>query len=123
MARAHSGAGAGNDDPFSRGRPRSLVGGSTLDSYERNVRLHVIPRLGNVALQQFAPEDLDGFYADLLDGGRRDGGGGLRHKTVRYIHGILHKVLADAQRKGTILRNVAVLERAISPRRGIGGTQ
>lgn len=47
----------------------------------------VIPRLGKVALQQLAPEDLDGFYAELLDGGRRDGGGGLSHKTVRYIHG------------------------------------
>lgn len=30
-------------------------------------------------------------------------------KTVRYIHGILHKALADAQRKGTVLRNVAAL--------------
>jgi integrase len=69
----------------------------------------VIPRLGNVILQQLAPEDLDGFYGELLSGGRRDGGGGLSHKTVRYIHGILHKALADAQREGTALRNVAVL--------------
>lgn len=29
--------------------------------------------------------------------------------TVRYIHGILHKALSDAQRKGTVLRNVATL--------------
>ena len=28
---------------------------------------------------------------------------------MRYIHGILHKALADAQRKGTVLRNVAAL--------------
>lgn len=88
---------------------RAQLRPSTLDSYERNVRLHVIPRLGNVALQQLAPEDLDGFYGELLSGGRRDGGGGLSHKTVRYIHGILHKALADAQRKGTVLRNVAAL--------------
>jgi integrase len=88
---------------------RAQLRPSTLDSYERNIRLHVIPRLGNVALQQLAPEDLDGFYGELLASGRREGGGGLSNKTVRYVHGILHKALADAQRKGTVLRNVAAL--------------
>lgn len=88
---------------------RAQLRPSTLDSYERNIRLHVIPRLDNIALQQLAPEDLDGFYAELLTDGRRIGGGGLSHKTVRYIHGILHKAFADAQRKGTVLRNVASL--------------
>jgi integrase len=88
---------------------RAQLRPSTLDSYERNVRLHVIPRLGNVALQQLTPEDLDGFYGELLSGGRRDGGGGLSHKMVRNIHGIIHKALADAQRKGSVLRNVAAL--------------
>ncbi|HMC03982.1 MAG TPA: hypothetical protein VKJ83_00745 [Actinomycetota bacterium] len=33
----------------------------------------------------------------------------MSHKTVRYIHGILHKALADAQRKGSVIRNVASL--------------
>jgi hypothetical protein len=75
---------------------RAQLRPSTFDSYERNIRMHVLPRLGNIALQQLAPEDLDGFYGDLLAGGRRDGRGGLSHKTVRYIHGILHKALSDA---------------------------
>ena len=52
---------------------------------------------------------VDVFYGQLLSGGRRDGRGGLSHKTVRYIHGILHKALADAQRKGSVIRNVAAL--------------
>jgi integrase len=73
------------------------------------LRLHVLPLLGNVPLQRLTPEDLDGFYGQLLSGGRRDGRGGLSHKTVRYIHGILHKALADAQRKGSVIRNVAAL--------------
>ena len=88
---------------------RAQLRPSTLDSYERNIRLHVLPLIGNVPLQRLAPEDLDGFYGKLLSGGRRDGRGGLSHKTVRYIHGILHKALADAQRKGSVIRNVAVL--------------
>jgi integrase len=42
--------------------------------------------------------------------GRGNGsGGGLSAKTVRYIHGILRKALADAQPKGTVARNVADL--------------
>lgn len=88
---------------------RAQLRPSTLDSYERNVHLHVLPKLGRIGLQQLAPEDLDRFYGELLIDGRRDGGGGLSHKTVRYIHGILHKALADAHRKGTVLRNAADL--------------
>lgn len=88
---------------------RAQLRPSTFDSYERNIRLHVLPLLGNVPLQRLAPEDLDGFYGQLLSEGRRDDRGGLSHKTVRYIHGILHKALADAQRKGTLIRNVAAL--------------
>jgi integrase len=88
---------------------RAQLRPSTFDSYERNIRLHVLPKLGNLALQQLAPEDLDGFYGELLSGGKRNGAGGLSHKTVRYIHGILHKALSDAHRKGAILRNAASL--------------
>jgi integrase len=55
-------------------------------------------------------EDLDGLYADLLSDGRRNGsGGGLSPKSVRYIHGIIRKALADALRKGSVTRNVADL--------------
>ena len=88
---------------------RAQLRPSTFDSYERNLRLHVVPLLGNIPLQRLTPEDLDAFYSQLLSEGRRDGRGGLSHKTVRYIHGILHKALADAQRKGSVIRNVAAL--------------
>jgi integrase len=87
---------------------RSQLRASTFDSYERNIRNHVLPRLGAVPIQRLAPEDLDGFYADLLKEGRLNGGGGgLSAKSVRYIHTILRKALADAHRKGTVTRNVA----------------
>jgi integrase len=88
---------------------RAQLRPSTFDSYERNLRLHVLPAIGRIPLQRLTPEDLDGFYAQLLSTGRRDDRGGLSHKTVRYIHGILHKALADAQRKGSVIRNVATL--------------
>jgi integrase len=92
--------------PAKRGQLRA----STFDSYARNVRNHVVPRIGSIPLQRLTAEDLDGFYADLLADGRRNGsGGGLSPKSVRYIHGIVRKALADALRKGSVTRNVADL--------------
>jgi integrase len=88
---------------------RAQLRASTFDSYGRNVELHVIPALGAHSLQRLTPEDLDAFYADLLATGRKDGRGGLSIKTVRYIHLIVHKALADANRKGTVVRNVGDL--------------
>ena len=89
---------------------RSQLRPSTFDSYERNLHNHVIPRIGGLQLQRLTPEDLDGLYADLLAGGRRNGSRGrLGPKTVRYVHGILRKALADAHRKGSVSRNVADL--------------
>jgi len=83
---------------------------STFDSYRRNIANHVIPALGPIPLQRLTPEDLDQFYALLLADGKRNGsGGGLSIKTVRYIHTMIRKALADAHRKGSVLRNVADL--------------
>ncbi len=98
---------------------RAQLRASTFDSYERNVRNHVVPRIGSVQLQRLTAEDLDGLYADLLTDGRRNGsGGGLSAKSVRYIHGIIRKALADAMRKGSVTRNVADLADPPKPSAG-----
>jgi len=95
---------------------------STFSSYRNNVITHVIPRIGLIPLQKLQPEDLDTFYAHLLRDGRRNGvGGGLAPKTVRIIHGIIRKALADAMRKGTVTRNVADL--ADPPKVHLGGSR
>jgi integrase len=90
---------------------RTRLRESTYDSYRRNIELHVIPALGRRPLDKLTVEDLDLFYARLLVNGRKDdrGGGGLSPKTVRYIHLIIHKALADAHRKGALVRNVAAI--------------
>jgi len=87
---------------------------STFESYRRNMRHHVLPTLGGRSIRDIGPGQLNSLYADLLANGRRNGPGGLSAKTVRYIHTILHKALADALDAGLVASNAA--ERAKPPR-------
>ena len=38
---------------------------STVESYERNMRVHVLPRIGGIKLQQLGPIHLNDLYRDL----------------------------------------------------------
>jgi integrase len=87
---------------------------STFDSYRRNLTLHVLPHLGGRQLRQITPAMLNRIYADLLAAGNKKIPGGLSAKTVRYIHTIVHKCLADAVDTGLVATNAA--ERAKPPR-------
>lgn len=80
---------------------------STIASYRRNLRLHVLPHLGGVQLQRLGPLELDTLYGQLVTAGNRKVAGPLSNRTVRYVHTILRKSLADALRKGLVVRNVA----------------
>lgn len=75
---------------------RPTVEPATWESYERNIGLHVAPRIGRTKLQALTPMDLSRLYADLLEAGRRDGKGGLSARTVRYISTVLHRALRQA---------------------------
>lgn len=61
--------------------------------------------IGSLPLVAIDGPTLNAYYADLLTTGRRNGEGGLSSKSVRNIHGMLHKALADAVRWGRVLRN------------------
>lgn len=89
-------------------RPPNLRA-ATWTSYRDELRRHVLPTLGAVPVQQLTPVQLNQLYAHLLAHGRRDGQGGLSPRTVRYIHTVLRKSLADALRWGRVERNVADL--------------
>jgi integrase len=87
---------------------RATVEPSTHESYSRYLRLHVIPHIGGVGLQQLDAGLLNRLYADLLDHGRRNGKpGGLSARTVRYIHTIIGRALREAVAWDRIARNVA----------------
>lgn len=95
---------------------RSRIKPSTFDSYRSNMEVHVLPVLGNHRLQQLTAAMLNTLYANLLvTGGDR---GPLAAKTVRYIHTIVHKALADAVDAGVIGVNVAERSKPPRPNRG-----
>jgi integrase len=97
--------------PARRGQLRP----TTFEAYRINVECHVVPRLGSVPISGLTTARLNEFYGELREGGRRDGSGkGLSEQTVRNVHAILRKALADAAKEGKILRNPA--EYASPPR-------
>jgi integrase len=75
---------------------------STLARYESHVRCAIGPSLGGLPLQAVMPTHLNSLYGDLRAAGRAP-------KTIRNVHGVLSKALADAERWGLVSRNAARL--------------
>ncbi|MGI8874302.1 MAG: site-specific integrase [Egibacteraceae bacterium] len=74
---------------------------------------YVVPRLGDVPLQQLGPEHLDRLYDELEAAGGRSGKA-LSPKTVLNAHRALHKALTDAVKRGRVARNAAAMVEAPS---------
>jgi integrase len=75
---------------------------TTFAAYRSDVTTKIIPAFGTRKLQQLTPAEINGLYADLA-------ARGLAAKTIRNVHGVLHRALADAARWGLTSRNVADL--------------
>lgn len=73
---------------------------NTKDTTRRALDNHLVPALGRVRLDRLTAADLDRFYAELRQAGRAPA-------TIRRIHGIAHRMLADAVRWGWVPTNVA----------------
>lgn len=74
----------------------------TYERYECFIRLHVVPVIGKVKMQQLNPQHIKGLYARKL----KDG---LSPTTVNTLHGMLHGAFKDAVKWGIIARNVCDL--------------
>jgi hypothetical protein len=85
------------------------VAPSTRSSYAKNIRLHLVPTLGQVPLARLTGAKIDGLYRDLERSGRQDhaSGDGLSARTVRYIHTILKAALREAVAQGLLVSNPA----------------
>jgi integrase len=76
--------------------------------YGEYLRLHALPAIGAKRLQQLGPLDLQRLYAARL-------AAGLSPTTVRHLHAVLHRALADAVRLGQLPSNP--VDRVQPPRR------
>ena len=68
---------------------------STAYLYGRNIALYIIPHLGAVKLDKLTTHQIQSMYNDLLHP-EEEGVNPLSPKTVRNIHGVLHKALGQA---------------------------
>lgn len=97
---------------------RSQLQASSWVSYRTYVVHYLVPAFADVPLADLTSAQLSTFYASLQQGvGFR--GRPLALRTIQYIHGVIHKALADAVRLEILPRNVAA--NATLPRIDIRG--
>lgn len=77
----------------------------TAQGYEKNVRVHIKPALAAIRLEALNAHTIQKFINDL---GKPHGDKpGLTPKTVRNVHGVLHKALQQSVKAGYIRFNPA----------------
>ena len=77
---------------------RPSVKQSTYESYERLLRVQVLPQIGRIALTKLEPQDLARLYTAMLEGGSAP-------RTAQYAHAVLHRALKQAVQWNLIGRN------------------
>ena len=75
----------------------------TQDSYKTTVDTHLKPAFGAMKLEALTTHDIQQFYNRLKDGDKKQSA--LSPKTIRNIHGVLHKALEQAVDLGYIRTN------------------
>lgn len=76
---------------------------STRAQYDYQIRVHIVPLLGHYQLQRITPPMIQAFYNQLVrpqkimaKNGRTENRKGLSAKSVKNLHGVLHKALQQA---------------------------
>ena len=85
----------------------------TYDSYSNICRRHIIPHIGKVKLRDLTTTQIQKFYNDLLQVKK------LSIKTVKNVHGVLHRSLEQAYLVGEIKLNPTnrcILPKASKPK-------
>ena len=86
---------------------------STVSSYEATIRNHIKPGLGAIRLEALTTQDIQEFYNSRQKGDETREP--LAPKTIKNIHGVLHKALEQAMLNGMIRNNPA--DPCVLPRR------
>lgn len=80
----------------------------TWRAYEMNYKAHIKEsHIGKKLLTKLTTQDLQRFYKEKLESGRKDGSGGLSVGTVIKLHNIIRASLTQAEEENLIRINVA----------------
>jgi len=90
-----------------KGKP---IRARTLQGYRQKLRDHVLPVIGRKRMTRLTPEDLDRVYARMRAAGAKEA-------QVAGVHRIVHRMLAVAERRVRVRRNIADLIDAPTQRR------
>lgn len=86
---------------------RDYLGGikpSTARLYQECIRLYIVPHLGEAKLDQLSGQMIQRFYNELHNP-TKEGKKAICAKSVKNVHGILHKALQQAVKNGMIRLN------------------
>lgn len=72
---------------------------ATRAAYEQHVRVHLKPSLGKMQLSKLLPHQIQRNYNDLLRNR------GLSPKSIKNVHGVLHRALEQAKLMGYLKNN------------------
>ena len=73
---------------------------STMDNYESDFRMHVVPYIGHIKLKDLTTLHIQRTYTKAQQNG-------LSPKSIRHIHGLVHGMLAKAQSLDMVRKNVS----------------
>ncbi|WP_380169520.1 tyrosine-type recombinase/integrase [Jannaschia sp. R86511] len=80
------------------------VRASTYAGYDVDVRVHLVPVVGRHVLANLTPEHIEQLYRQMSLAGSAPA-------TIHHVHRTLRTALAEAQRRGHLLRNPAAIAR------------
>ena len=79
---------------------KSRIKDSTYARYDALLADHLLPRFGNVKINDIDTSMIEGYTQALLRCGRKDGKGGLSEKTAADILMVLKSVIRSAEKRG-----------------------
>ena len=87
-------------------RKEQLVKESTFAAYSNIVVNHLLPKFGEMKLEQITEEVIQDYVFELLKHGRLDGSGGMGERASKDIVIVLKNTLRDAMRAKLIKTTV-----------------
>jgi integrase len=85
--------------------PMDCHSNATIERYDQFIERHIIPAIGEMALQKLTTAHVQGMYAEKLSSGRLTSAEGLSKQTVHHMHRCLSNALSTAVAEGLIANN------------------